>query len=278
MNLEAHYEQTEVVNDLPLKVKRYQFSDKTDSKEVTKHWHRSIEWIIPEENGVEVWMEGNIFHIYPGTMLLVNSQNIHEFRPIHPSALTKGYTVKIKYDFFKQALPQFDYFQFETFYEKEKHEDLFLLMENIIRLGLLDLPYKSMKMNSYAYELCFDLVSHFCIENRDKCLLSRNKGRLTEIISYLDQHYQEMYDASAIADHFHLSYGHLAKCFKNELGMTISEYINSVRVRNASFDLLETSSSIIEISQKHGFVSPKAFYKEFEKVYHMTPKQYRKQL
>ena len=115
------------------------------------------------------------------------------------------------------------------------------------------------------------------IDERRKLSQSKNKCRLLEIISYLDKNISEVFDALEVADHFHLSYGYLAKLFKNELGMTMSEYVNSVRIRNASFDLLETDLSINEVAQKHGFASPKAFYKEFKKVYHMTPRQYCKQ-
>ena len=94
-------------------------------------------------------------------------------------------------------------------------------------------------------------------------------------LNYLDKNSAEQFDATQIADCFHVSYGHLAKLFKAELGMSMKEYVNGVRLRKATFDLLTTKMPITDIAIQHGFVSSKAFYKEFEKVYHMTPKQYR---
>ena len=132
-------------------------------------------------------------------------------------------------------------------------------------------------MQSLAYELCYELFTNYIVDKQNNKVIanSKNKTRLIEVLNYLDKNSAEQFDATQIADCFHVSYGHLAKLFKAELGMSMKEYVNGVRLRKATFDLLTTKMPITDIAIQHGFVSSKAFYKEFEKVYHMTPKQYR---
>lgn len=249
-----------------------------ESTRSDKHWHRSIEFVIPVENTTEMWVEGEIFHVCPEAMVLVNSRYIHECCSVNPLLPYKGYAIQLKYDFLKEILPDIDNYQFDVFYDIESHPYLFNLIRKVIKMDKSDSQYKYIRLLGLAYDLCYELASHYsvAIENNKIYQPSKNKGRLVEILSYLDKHINEPFDAQVVADEFHLSYGHLAKLFKSELGMTMKEYVNSVRVRNASFDLLASDAPVFDIAMQHGFVSSKSFYKEFEKVYHMTPKQYRK--
>lgn len=251
-----------------------------ESTRSDKHWHRSIEFVIPSENAAEMWVEGEAFHVCSEAMVLVNSRYIHECCSVNPLLPYKGYAIQLKYDFIKEVLPEIDNYQFDSFYDKESHPYLFDIMRKVIKMDKTDSQYKYIRLQSLAYDLCYELASHYCVKIDDNKLhqVSKNKCRLVDILSYLDKHINDPFDAQVIADEFHLSYGHLAKLFKNELGMTMKEYVNSVRVRNASFDLLTSDVPVLDIAMQHGFPSSKAFYKEFEKVYHMTPKQYRKNI
>lgn len=275
MNCNACYEQTNTPANQPITIKHYQ---KKEIATMTKHWHRSIELIIPEKNGIEVWVEGNIYHLYPGTMLLINSNDIHEIKAINSKIPCSSYLIKIKFDFLLQAIPEIESYTFHTFFDYEHNHDIFDIVAQIIQCKQNNLPKKQLMMFSYAYSLCYELLTKHTMtaDNNKIHRENKNRTRMIEILDYFDKHVTESFNAQEIAAIFHLSYGYLAKIFKNELGMTMKEYINSVRVRNASFDLLETDTPIIDVAIKHGFVSSKAFYKEFEKVYHMTPKQYRK--
>lgn len=275
MNSSACYEQTNTPANQPITIKHYQKKELATS---SKHWHRSIEFIVPQKNGVEVRVEGNIYHLYPGTLLLINATDIHEIKAINPKLPCSCYFIKIKFDFLLQAIPEIERYTFHAFYDSEHNQDIIDIIMQLIQCEQNTLYKKQLLMFSYAYRLCYELITNYTKNATHNRLHreSKNRTRMIEILDYFDEHITESFDAKKIADSFHLSYGYLAKLFKNELGMTMKEYINSVRIRNASFDLLETDTPIIDIATKHGFVSAKSFYKEFEKVYHMTPKQYRK--
>ncbi len=70
---------------------------------------------------------------------------------------------------------------------------------------------------------------------------------------------------------------YLSKKFKQEFGVTITEYILSLRLNHAAFLLTTTSCSIEECCHAIGLESLTYFINSFKKKYGMTPAKYRKQ-
>ena len=69
---------------------------------------------------------------------------------------------------------------------------------------------------------------------------------------------------------------YLCRVFKEELNITPTEYLNTIRLREASKYLVYSNDQILDISLKCGFNTLSHFYHEFRKAYKCTPLQYRK--
>ena len=69
------------------------------------------------------------------------------------------------------------------------------------------------------------LVEHLSIEKKDKVELKseKNKHRITSIINYIDDNYQEDLTIEVLSDVFHLSEGHLSKLVRGTM-IQIFEY------------------------------------------------------
>lgn len=59
--------------------------------------------------------------------------------------------------------------------------------------------------------------------------------------------------------------------FRSEVGQSIKEYIDSLRLVTASRLLLETDSSVFEVSQAVGYYHPQTFYRAFYRLFKCTP-------
>ena len=59
-------------------------------------------------------------------------------------------------------------------------------------------------------------------------------------------------------------------------GSSVSHYINGWRINEAADLLRTTSRKVDDISQACGFLSRSNFYREFHRIYGMTPAAYRK--
>jgi len=80
-----------------------------------------------------------------------------------------------------------------------------------------------------------------------------------------------------IAGELSLSKMKLYRKIKELIGQTPTEYIRSIRLKQAEKLLKTTNKTVQEIMYVCGFNNKAHFYREFSKKYHLTPKEYRNQ-
>lgn len=93
---------------------------------------------------------------------------------------------------------------------------------------------------------------------------------------YINESYMDEITLEGMAEQFHLSASHLRRIFKEKTGISIKEYIDNVRMEQASKLLINTSQSISEIALQTGYVSQQTFIRVFKKHFGVTPGEYRK--
>ena len=95
-----------------------------------------------------------------------------------------------------------------------------------------------------------------------------------EVCDYIQTHYQNIH-TQELMDLFHFQKDYFNRLIKKKIGMTYSEYLQNIRLKNAKKLLLKTELSISEIAEKVGYNNKGYFYKIFTKKYGMTPAKYR---
>lgn len=119
---------------------------------------------------------------------------------------------------------------------------------------------------------------------RKYCLLVNNYSRnsyssLTRAsLDYIDFHYMEELSLDYLARMFSVSGSYLSSLFKKETGVTITDYINGTRIRQALLLLNSTSLSMQEISEQCGFSDSNYFARTFKKFQGKSPKSYRESI
>ena len=68
---------------------------------------------------------------------------------------------------------------------------------------------------------------------------------------------------------------HLARCVKKYYGVTLSSFVNELRVNYAANLILNTNLKMIDICYESGFGNISNFYTNFKGVYGVSPKQFR---
>jgi YesN/AraC family two-component response regulator len=63
--------------------------------------------------------------------------------------------------------------------------------------------------------------------------------------------------------------------FKQEMGITFTDYLNQVRINKSCELLTNTSLNLIDVSLQAGFDDQSYFSKVFKKLKGITPKSYR---
>lgn len=101
------------------------------------------------------------------------------------------------------------------------------------------------------------------------------KKNVDSIVDYIRSHYKKDIGISDISEHIGLSYSHVRKIFKDEIGMSIVDYINSMRIREARELLKKRELSVKNIAVSLGYNNDQSFERYFKKIVGMTPGEFR---
>lgn len=115
-------------------------------------------------------------------------------------------------------------------------------------------------------------------ENNRNCPKSlKNKELVAAITDYITQNIQEDLSIDRLAEKFYISSSHIRKIFRDEMGGTIKEYIDNLRMNTAKQLLENTNEKISKIALKVGYTSLQAFSRAFKIQTGETPGEYRSQ-
>ncbi|MCL1794376.1 MAG: AraC family transcriptional regulator [Oscillospiraceae bacterium] len=107
-------------------------------------------------------------------------------------------------------------------------------------------------------------------------LYDTNHEMIQKIIENIRQNYQSKINLDELAQKSLFSKGHLCNTFKKETGMTLSEYINRLRIQEACKTIEnDPHINLSELAYKIGFGGYKQFYKIFVEIVGMSPKEKR---
>lgn len=119
---------------------------------------------------------------------------------------------------------------------------------------------------------------------RKYCMLVQNFSRrsysalVQTCMDYIDFHYGEELSLDSMAKMCSVSNSYLSALFKKEVKMTLTDYLNSTRIRQSLILLNSTADSIQDIATLCGFSTANYFARIFKKYQGQAPKEYRESI
>lgn len=116
------------------------------------------------------------------------------------------------------------------------------------------------------------------------CLLVKNyamhgySDTTKNIVYYIDFHYTENLSLHFFADRYNITKNYLSSLFKKETGVTLTDYIHQVRMRNAMVMINSSDSSVTDVAHSCGYNDINYFTRIFKRIYGLSPKQYKKSI
>jgi two-component system response regulator YesN len=104
---------------------------------------------------------------------------------------------------------------------------------------------------------------------------ARKVSQIRPAINYMDANYNKPITLADVARASHLSVSRLAHIFKEQMGITIIDYLTSVRIERAKQLLLATDQNCTEICFEVGYNNQSYFTRTFKGFVGMTPLQFR---
>lgn len=133
------------------------------------------------------------------------------------------------------------------------------------------------RSRSFFIELLLLVSSVYDKEDEhEKQSYGRITDEIIDVVDWLHSHYLEKITVEAVTREFHTNKTTLNQKFKSVLGVTVTEYINNIRVQAACSFLRKTYLSVNEIMERSGYRDDAHFLRSFKKRVGCPPSEYRK--
>ena len=97
-----------------------------------------------------------------------------------------------------------------------------------------------------------------------------------QILKDIEFHMESPITLQGLAKQYHMNANYLGRCFKSNVGKTLTQYLLDVRMEKACQILKESRFAVCEVAQECGYRDYFYFTRTFKKVTGMTPTEYRR--
>jgi len=228
------------------------------------HYHNSYEMYYLEAGSREYFIEDKLFSVSAGNFVLIPPGKLHR---------TGGeYGIRVLVYFTEAFLRRF--FTAETIRELLRcFENYWLILEEDQQKNCVKLLEQLQKSRD---ELSFSLaLGNLLRELRESRGATMPEDPVSRMANYINKNYAQIHNLTELADAFYISKYHLCRVFKAGMKMTVVEYVNRVRIKNACNYLKKSDKGMDDIAELCGFQSAAYFSNVFRRYMDMSPTAYR---
>lgn len=244
------------------------------------HWHDGFEIMLNTKGSMTVLFQHNTVSLDINDCILINPNTIHA---VKSSPDNHFILIELPLLFVSQNIPDIKSIFFDLYCHSK---DLKIITkQELLKKIIFDLNVAvqikpngyQLRCNSLIFELLFQLYHNFrtTIKKSSK-LTEKYQARLSMLITYVNNHYQQVITLREAAGLCHLQPEYFCRFFKKNMGMTFGDYVNEVRIYNAYPDIVNSNLPIQQIADIYGFSNYDTFLKKFKALFSCTPSDLRK--
>ena len=258
---------------------------------VVPHWHEEMEWIYFQKGDFPVWINTKEYQVHAPAFICIHPEELHALI-LEKDGIESAVVFPVdilcfeRYDAAeakvlgplaegKLRMPVLCQSGDAAFEELsacyKKIEQMLRQMKEQKNMFYLNIKAKMLELIAVAYK--HDLLTRQVREGREEAGTVEN---LKKVLQYIGEHYSSPIRLSELAELVNMNEQYFCRYFKKNIGKTITEYINVIRVEKAATALAETEDKIIDIAAACGFDNIGYFIRRFKKEKGMTPSEYRK--
>jgi YesN/AraC family two-component response regulator len=124
-------------------------------------------------------------------------------------------------------------------------------------------------------EICFNNLFNSVLNYTENQRNEQNKELIQSITTYIKDNLNKDLSIDSLATAFYISSSYLRKIFKEEIGITIKDYVDNERINKAKHLLQDTNNKISTIGENVGYTTVQTFVRAFKLQTGKTPGEYR---
>ena len=259
----------------------------TNKKPYGKHTHEFSEIIYVLDGEVEERINDTEYRLTRGDLLFINYGSTHSFTPI-------GSVTFFNISFSPEVMGKriisrenaFDLLSLTAFDEIAEGKG-----EGVVRFSgeerrtieavLLDMlrEYEeSFSEREAVLESYMTVVISKILRKMHPAVVKDEKADKVwdELFEYIGKNLDKRLSLSELSRKCFYNPSYFSRTFKERFGITLADYLQAERAEAAAKLLSQTDLSTQEISERCGFCDKSSLYRVFQKIYGMTPSEYRK--
>lgn len=253
------------------------------ASEIAWHWHKEIEIVVLYEGNVSLETAKESIILKKGDGVFINSEELHYFKKLGDEKC-----VLISYVFDKSLVIGDKGSIIERKYieplVQNKTLSLFKISEKLSRkLEEVFFKYEDKKfgVEINIRNILSSVLLEIIIENREKLIEKKtyknlDNQRIKGMLDFIQKNYSNELTLKEIGEAVFIGERETLRCFARTIGISPIEYLKKYRVKVAANLLTTTDLPVTEICIQCGFNSPSYFSKSFQRVFNVTPREYRK--
>lgn len=249
--------------------------------DVELHHHDFYEVYLLLGGEVDYWVDGRLYHLQPGDLLLINPMEFHRPNVKGDGAVYERVVLWIEKSFFEGLSSEGESLTRCFDHALPTHT-------NLIRASSLWRSDLTARMNAlvreyyseeYGSRLCANgLLLQFLVELNRVAL--QNDGRppreessplVSKVLAYIADHYAEDLSLAVLAQQFFVSKYHLSHEFSRTVGIGVHRYITLKRLLIAK-QLMTDGMPPGDVFTVCGFRDYTGFYRAFKAEYGISPR------
>lgn len=236
--------------------------------EVEVHHHDFYEVYNLLAGEVSYWVDGHVYHLRPGDLLLISPMELH--RPIvEQGSQYERFVLWINKNYLESLSDSDSLVQ--CFHGTSNHlrgGTITSLLSNLVQE-----QYSQKYASSiYATGLFLQLIVELNRLSPVGTQATAHTDFITDVLCFINQYYHEKLTLDILAEQFHVSKYHLSHAFKNDTGTSLYHYITLKRLA-AARQLINDGLSPGDVYMLCGFNDYTSFYKAFKAEYGASPTQ-----
>ena len=261
----------------------FYYDDRNLSK-IAAHSHNYYEFYFFVEGDISMQVGKDIYPIQFGDAMLIPPNMTHR-AIIHNSEVPYRRFVfwisKEYYEHLAQISPHYTY----VINYAQKHKQYIWHLD---RIALNSLQSKMLRLleemqsNCFGKELQIKLyVEDFMLSiNRlvydilEPKQLTSDASLYSKLVEYIEEHLEEDLSLEKLSEEFYVSKYHIAHVFKDNIGLSIHQYITKKRLSKCQ-EAIRADMNVTDVYHMYGFGDYSSFYRAFKKEYGISPKEYR---
>lgn len=249
-----------------------------DVQHRSAHLHPEIEVLLVLKGTPTFNINGNTKTYAEQDVILINANELHEI--ISESEPSTFLSLHILPQYFEGYFPQMCSIKFEENTLISENKPLFIYTFcKLLKTYLAQEPYYPLQcaglINIMVYHILKSCSYHQLYDDNLRRTTHRSK-LLSDIISYVEEHYTERITLTGLAEYLSLSPSYLSHFILDNLHQSFSEFLTYTRYMNAKALLMSNEYSLTDICYSCGFSDYRYMNKAFKKYTACTPNEFKK--